>query len=53
MVTAGILSVLYIYAMANFATCIAYTVIAIIELWLVIIILVGLVGGSGKGQEVV
>jgi hypothetical protein len=42
MVTAGVLSVLYIYAMANFATCIAYTVIAILEIFFVIIILLGL-----------
>jgi len=30
--TAGILSLMYIYAMANFATCIAYTVIAVVNL---------------------
>jgi len=52
MLTAGILSILYIYAMANFATCIAYTVIAIIELWIVVFILVGLAIASGKAEDV-
>lgn len=50
MVTAGVLSVLYIYALANFATCIAYTVIVIIELFIVVYILLGLIGGSSKMQ---
>lgn len=50
MVTAGVLSVLYIYALANFATCIAYTVIVIIELFIVVYILLGLIGGNSKMQ---
>lgn len=52
MVTAGVLSILYIYAMANFATCIAYTVIFIIELWLVAIVLIGVatMGGGEVGK---
>lgn len=52
MVTAGILSILYIYAMANFAKCIAYTVIFIIELWLVVILLAGLAMSSGNAERV-
>jgi len=53
MVTAGVLSVLYIYALANFATCIAYTVIVIIELFIVVYILLGLIGGSGQAQAAI
>jgi len=53
MVTAGVLSVLYIYALANFATCIAYTVIVIIELFIVVYILLGLIGGSTQTQEAI
>jgi len=51
MVTAGVLSVLYIYALANFATCIAYTVIVIIELFIVVYILLGLIGGSSPQKQ--
>lgn len=50
MVTAGVLSILYIYAMANFATCIAYTVIAIIELFIIVYILIGLIGTKGQQE---
>jgi hypothetical protein len=53
MVTAGVLSVLYIYALANFATCIAYTVIVIIELFIVVYILLGLIGGSPQTQAAI
>jgi len=53
MVTAGVLSVLYIYALANFATCIAYTVIVIIELFIVVYILLGIIGGSGQAQAAI
>lgn len=37
--TAGLLSLMYIYAMANFATCIAYTVIAVINLIFAVLVI--------------